>query len=113
MSATLGTMGDAVTVRLVRQEPADFEVAEVAVDAEEIQMVLLPMPPQKVDRKPEGERTWKWWEAYSVAKLGLQWDVQDEEGTQFKIVSRTDWGKAGFFVYELVEQPRGMGQGLP
>ena len=50
-------------MREVTQTLVDFELAETVVAVEWFDVLLTPMAPQKVDRKPENLRMWKWWEA--------------------------------------------------
>jgi len=95
-----------VQLRVVVKTPADFEVFEDPIDIINFEAVMQPMPPQKVDRKPEGIRTWKWWEAWTVQKLERDTVVQDMDGLQFRVQSVQDWSQEGYFHYDMTEQPK-------
>ena len=95
-----------VQLRIVNKTPADFEVFENPIDVVVFDAMMVPMPDQKVNRKPEGLRIWKWWEVWTTTKIELDSVVQDEEGLQFRVQSRSDWGAAGFYHYDFTEQPK-------
>ena len=92
-------------MRVVKQTPADFEVFEDVIAVEWFDVFLTPMSAQKVDRKPEDLRIWKWWEGYTTTDIAPDTVVQDFNGTQFRVQAKYDWSQAGFFRYELTEQP--------
>lgn len=65
-----------------------------------------PMPAAKVNRKPEEQRTWKWWTIIIQDKtLLLETDdvIQDDSGKNFRIEQANDWRGSGFTKYEAVE----------
>lgn len=106
MAEALSNWGDTIQLKIVKNNVVDFQVQEQGLDVIEFEAVLQPMPAQKVDRKPEDLRNWKWWTMYTEQRLDADDVVQDADGLQFKIQSREDWRKAGFFKYELAEQPK-------
>lgn len=94
-----------VNMKIINKIASDFEMEEQVAAIVMFDAVLQPMPPQKVDRKPEGERIWKWWEAWSVTRIQPDTTVQDPEGKQYRIQSVQDWSNGGYFHYEMTEQP--------
>lgn len=63
-----------------------------------------PMPPQRIDKKPEEERAWVWWDIYMDNSLELKikdWIVIDDKN--FQIMARHNWSLSGFYHYECVE----------
>ena len=92
-------------LRVVSQTPVDFEVSEDTIAVEWFDGLLTPMPAQKVERKPEGLRTWKFWELSTTKDLAVDSVVQDFNGLQLRVQSKDDWGQAGIFNYDLCEQP--------
>jgi hypothetical protein len=95
----------AVQMKVVNKEAVDFEVNEQVLKVVAFDAVMQPIPPQRVDRKPEGQRIWKWWEMWADTSLAPDTVVQDQNGLQFRIQSVQDWSQAGYFHYELTEQP--------
>lgn len=65
-----------------------------------------PMPAAKVNRKPEEQRTWKWWSVIirdRTVLLTTDDIIQDSDGRKFRIESANDWRPSGFTKYECVE----------
>lgn len=94
-------------IQVIKQKVVDHEAVEAGVDLEEISIVLTPTPAQKIAIKPEGQRAWKWWTGSTTAKLDLGWMLRDpKDGRLFEVMEKSDWGQAGFFVYELTEAPK-------
>lgn len=100
----------AVQMKVIQKKAVDFELEEDVVAVPGIEMMITPMSPQKIARKPENERTWKFWEGWSTVRIELDAVIQDPDGLQFRVQSVHDWSQAGFFEYELVQQPYGLGE---
>jgi len=67
---------------------------------------LQPMPAAKVNRKPEEQRTWKWWSVIIRDKtLLLSTDdiIKVDSGKKFRIDQASDWRESGFTKYEAIE----------
>ncbi len=97
-----------IDMKIVKTTAVDFEPNVEVLNIVSVNMMVNAMSPRKVDRKPEGLRDWKWWEGFSETKLATDTVIQDPEGLQFRVHSVTDWGQAGYYEYELVEQPLGL-----
>ena len=109
MLSALLNWGSPVTFEVMRKDAVDFETVETALDTKTVEMVLTTMDPRKVERKPEGERKWKWWAGVSTESLQEDTVLLAPDGIQYRVDSKTDWSQAGFYLYDLVEQPRGLG----
>ena len=94
-----------VQLRVVKTTAVDFEPSVETLDVQQVAMMLNAMSPRKVDRKPENLRRWKWWEGWSQDRVAPDTVLQDPDGLQYRVNSVTDWSQAGFYEYELVEQP--------
>lgn len=97
-----------VQLKVVHTAAVDFEAAEQVLDVVVLEAVLQPMSPQKVNRKPENLRVWKWWDLWSTTEIATDAVVQDPAGVQFRIQEKHDWQQGGFFHYEATEQPNGL-----
>lgn len=84
---------------------SNFEVNEQVQAVETFEGLLTAMTEQKVNRKPENERDWMWWSMWSTFELQLDDLVQDDRDRVFRVGSRRDWSKAGFYEYDLTETP--------
>ena len=65
---------------------------------------IQPIPQTKVDRKPEGQRTWKWWNL--LIRNGQLLKIDDVviiNNKRFRIQSIGDWSESGFQNYEAIE----------
>lgn len=66
---------------------------------------LQPMPQQRVNKKPEEQRSWRWWSL--IVKEGpiLKPDdtVTDPYSRTFTIMGVNDWTESGFQKYEAVQ----------
>jgi hypothetical protein len=93
------------TINLVTKTVVDYEVEESEIPTT-LQANFQPMPAAQVNRKPEEQRTWKWWSIIVKDKTVLfQTDdvITDAEGTRFRIEKANDWRESGFTKYEAVE----------
>lgn len=69
-------------------------------------MNFQPMPPAQVNRKPEEQRTWKWWSIIIQSKtVLLKTDdiIVDENGLSLRVEKANDWRTSGFSKYEARE----------
>lgn len=65
-----------------------------------------PVPSWKVDKKPEGQRTWRWFSIIVTGKRALGFkedDIVILDNMRFKIMSGADWSQSGFQKYEAIE----------
>lgn len=94
-----------VQFKLVNKKAVNHELVEEVLAVVPFDAVMQPLPPLKVDRKPEGLRQYKWWEVWSTTKIAPDSVVQDQNGLQFRVQTVQDWSNAGYFHYEMTEQP--------
>ena len=90
---------------LVSKTTPDFEAVETAAVARWFEGVFEPIPPRRLLVKPEGQRQWKWWALWTLQPLVLDTIIQDFHGKQFRVMSDSDWARAGYHAYELTEMP--------
>jgi len=95
-----------VIFKLVTTTIADYEVTEVPLNDVSFDAVLEPLNPRKLMVKPENQRTWKWWTMWTTFSLQVGQVVQDPSGSQFRIMSQSDWRNGGHLEYEVVQDPQ-------
>ena len=92
-------------VKIVTQSVVDFQTVEATADAT-LDINFQPMPAFKVNRKPEEQRTWKWWSIIiKNDSVNLKTDdmIIRPSGQRFRIQSGADWRRSGFSKYEAIE----------
>lgn len=92
-------------ITIITQSVVDHETVEAETDVT-YPANFQPMPAAKVNRKPEEQRTWKWWSLIITDRnLLLVTDdkIQDDSGKKFRIEGANDWRTSGFTKYEAVE----------
>lgn len=94
-----------VQFKLLTTTIADFEVAEVPLNDVTFDGVLEPLTPRKLIVKPENQRRWKWWTIWTTFSIEPGQVIQDPSGSQFRIMSRSDWSNGGHLEYEAVQDP--------
>lgn len=107
MSSTLAGFEETVVFEIVKTTVVDHDVVQTSKVAPTLYFegVLLPITPQKLLVKPEGERKWKWWTLYTDLRLATDDIVKDEQGALYRVMSINDWRQAGYYQYELTEGP--------
>ena len=113
MQSVFLNWGETVQMKVIKKVAVDFEETEDVLAVVSFDAVLLALSPREVQRKPEGERSWKFWSMWTETRVERDTVVQDPDGKQYRVHSTQDWGQAGFFKSELVQQPYGLGVGAP
>jgi hypothetical protein len=93
------------SITVITQTVVDHETVETLSNVS-YPVNFQPMPAAKVNRKPEEQRTWKWWSVIIRDKtVLLKTDdiIQDGSGKKFRIEQANDWRESGFSKYEVVE----------
>lgn len=97
-----------ITVQIIKQKVVDHESVQDPRDIMRASILILPMPPQKIAIKPEGQRTWKWWEGTSTVKLELGWYLRPDKDKKklYEVIEVSDWNQARVYSYQFAESPR-------
>jgi isopentenyl diphosphate isomerase/L-lactate dehydrogenase-like FMN-dependent dehydrogenase len=90
-------------LRRVTKSITDHETTETVNDIF-INALIVPMNPQAIALKPEGQRQWKWNTAITKQEFQLDDILIDEKDVQYRVMSKADYSKYGkFYNYELTE----------
>lgn len=92
-------------ITIISQSVVDHEVVE-SESSVSYPANFQPMPAAKVNRKPEEQRTWKWWTVIirdRTVLLTTDDVIQNGPGKKFRIERANDWRSSGFTKYEAVE----------
>lgn len=92
------------SVVVITKSIVNFQVVETPAPAVSMKMNIQPMPPEKVNRKPEEQRGWKWWTIW--VQHGPLLKVDDKitvDSKTYRIEVVKDWTEGGYQEYEAVE----------
>lgn len=108
VSEALWDLTDYIQLTIIGRAVSDHEVVEMGLPNSLFSGILQPIQPQMLAIKPEGQRQWKWWTMWTNLDIDLDMIVQDLQGKQYRVMSKSDWRSglhSGFFEYELRENP--------
>lgn len=87
----------------------NFQVVEVGTSIT-FQGLWQPFQSKDLQIKPEGQRTWQYSRVYAQINLALPPDsVITYLGTQYRVISTSDFSQHGFYEYFLVQDYSGLG----
>lgn len=98
-----------MTFETVAKAVVGFEVQETGTTVS-FWGIIMPLSPRALQLKPEGQRAWTWLQI--IAEPALSLDVDDVvtyNGTQTRIMSKTDYSLYGYVTYEAVQDWTGAG----
>lgn len=92
-----------INVELVTQTVVNH-VPQESTTTITLDMNLQPMPTEAINRKPEGQRSWKWWSFFVKGDVYLEPDtIFIVDGKRFRVEKTHDWRSSGFTKGEAVE----------
>ena len=96
-------------VRLVTKTPVNHIMTQTALIAT-FDIMIQPLQPERVNRKPEEQRAWKWYDiitksANPAMKID---DILQEGAINYRIDSVQPWTEAGYRRYEATEDYTGL-----
>lgn len=110
-SGVLPYVGDAMNgwftamkLGVVRSIVEDYETRE-EITWKTFRGVIVPLNPQKIISKPEGQRAWIWKMLHCEASLELNLnDIVIDTGSQrYRVMAKSDYSQAGYYRYELAQ----------
>lgn len=96
---------ESVQMKIIRSGVSDFEPDDTVVAVVEFEAVIQPLHAKIIQRKPEDQRAWKWWEMWSTTHIQTNTTIQDPDGVVYRVQSTQDWSQGGFYHSELTEIP--------
>jgi hypothetical protein len=81
----------------------DGDISEKELEVIWFRAAKTPMNGQNVAIKPEGQRSWFWSEIFTKQELPPDALIEDREGVQYRVRSKNDWKRGGYFKYEVTE----------
>lgn len=97
------------SVRIVTKTVVNHIIQQTA-EIITLDMMLQPLQPEKLRRKPEEQRSWKWY-SILVKASGRELKPDDQivvGGIAYRIDSRQAWTEAGYRRYEATEDYTGL-----
>jgi hypothetical protein len=95
-------------VRIVTKTVVNHRVVQTA-NIVTLDICVQPLQPEKVRRKPEEQRSWKW---FSILIKGASPELSIDsqvwiDGLAYRVESRQPWDEAGFRRYEATQDYTG------
>ena len=95
------------TVKVVTKKIVNYRTVEDTTDAT-LDLMITPMGPERVARKPEEQRSWAWYVAHikslsGMVPLKLDDKIIMPSGKTYRVQGPSDWSMAGFYAYEMAE----------
>lgn len=109
--STLPNLGDALLdwfqpmtfQKMVKSVDASYRAKEVATNIR-TRGVWMPLTDQQLRMKPEGQRSWKWYQLFAEPTLILNIDDRVKYLTvPYRVMARGPWERYGYIEYQLVE----------
>lgn len=102
MSGTIVGWFQSLTFTTIVKSLVNYVVVETLTNID-FQGVWQPLNPQALNMKPEGQRSWSWFQCHSSRDLGLKTDEKITYlGIAYRIMARLDYSAYGYFEYHLV-----------
>ena len=108
LSSVVSNWTSPVLMKVISQVPVDFEPSDVVEGQFFIEMMVTPTAPQKIDRKSEGTRAWRWLDYATTSRFWVDMVIEDPDGYQYRVDSVADWSRAGFYKGDMVQQPKNL-----
>jgi hypothetical protein len=92
-----------VVVEKMQKQQIDGYTQEIPV-AIHTKVSLQPFTAQQLNIRPEGQRQWRWFTAYTLNNLDLQPDdIIRIKGVRYRIMEKFDWREYGYYRYNVIE----------
>ncbi len=92
-----------ITITLIRKQLVNYEAKEGNAIQIQTTGVLQPLSAEKLELKPEGERSWVWKQLHCAYPEMQTDNVAIIFGVRYRVMAKTSFADYGFVKYELVE----------
>ena len=106
MRGSLRGWGRPLVISLIRKALVNYEVSEGNTEKIQTTGVLQPLSSEKLELKPEGERSWIWKLLHCTSPTMQTDDVAIIFGVRYRVMTKTSFADFGYVKYELVEDHR-------
>ena len=101
VDVALSGLGDPLRVGIIAKSAKDFEAQETFTRFQDVYGVQVPTQPQDLVLLPEGERGWRYLTFFSSdVSLKLDYYVQTDDKTQYRVVSVEPWGAFTKYLFQ-------------
>lgn len=93
-----------IPVIIIFQEIVDHKKVESESPAVKLEINLQPMPFEQIEKKPEEQRSWKWYSLW--VRFGALLKTDDKiiiENVKYRIMKSGNWRDGGYQFYEVIE----------
>lgn len=103
MSAAVMAWLQPMSCTVITSTLDDYIVQETS-ETRDFLGVRLPLKPQLLDKKPEGQRSWKWEVLYTTPEFPLSTnDVIVFSTARYRVDAKLDYSEYGYNEYHLVQ----------
>jgi uncharacterized repeat protein (TIGR02543 family) len=95
--------------RIVTKQTVNFLIQQVA-ELVTLEIMISPLQPEEVRRKPEEQREWKWY-SFLIKSSGRELTIDSQlivDGLAYRVESRQPWSEAGYRRYHATEDYTGL-----
>ena len=103
MSAAVMAWMQPMTGTVITSTVEDYVVQETETEASFLG-VRVPFKAQQLDKKPEGQRAWRWDVLYTTVEFLLSPnDVIVFRGNRYRVDAKLDYSEYGYYEYHIVQ----------
>jgi hypothetical protein len=107
VSGALGAWSQQIIFLVVEKTLVNGLIQETYTSANTLG-VVMPLKPQQLSMKPEGERAWKWRKMFCLPTPSLVPSDEiifgtDENGERFRVMAKADFSEYGYNEYEICQ----------
>lgn len=109
MAGTLVGWFQSMVFGVVTKVQKNYETVETVTPVN-FRGVWQPLEARKIMLKPEGQRSWSWYQVHAHTNLNLPNDsIIRFRGVQYRVMAQWDYSLNGFYEYHVAEDYTGSG----
>jgi hypothetical protein len=92
------------TVNVMQKTVVNHQVTYAVTETLTLDINIQPTPKEEINKKPEEQRSWKWWNLLvKEGPLLKNDDIVLIDNVKYKIMSVSDWSESGFQNYSSIK----------